>query len=81
MLTRIEVSDMSPENVLSTVEDSNKKGSPDDDLQFEAHCKDHVFVGTSKHENLLDFMKQVCEQWPRVRRFELTVTMEWDDDA
>lgn len=73
MLTRIEVSDMSPENML-------KKVSPDDDLQFEVHSKDHVFVGTSKHEKLLDFMKQVCEQWSRVRRFELTVAMECDDE-
>ena len=73
MLTRIEVSDMSPENML-------KKVSPDDDLQFEAHSKGHVFVGTSKHEKLLDFMKQVCEQWGRVRKFELTVAMECDDE-
>lgn len=73
MLTRIEVSDMSLENML-------KKVSPDDDLQFEVHSKDHVFMGTSKHEKLLDFMKQVCEEWDRVRRFELTVAMECDDE-
>ena len=73
MLTWIEVSDMSPENMF-------KKVSPDDDLQFDAHSKDHVFVGTSKHEKLVDFMKQVCEEWGRVRRFELTVAMEWDDE-
>lgn len=80
MLMQIEVSDMSPENVLSTVEDSNKKGSPDDDLQFIVHYKNHVLTGTSKHEKLLDFMKQVCEQWCMVRRFELTVAMECDDE-
>lgn len=71
MLTRIEVSDMSPEN---------KKGSPDDDLQFIVHYKNNVLTGTSKHEKLLDFMKQVCEEWVRVRRFELTVAMECDDE-
>ncbi len=80
MLTRIEVSDMSPENMLSTVEDSNKKGSPDDDLQFIVHYKNNVLSGTSKHETLLDFMKHVCEQWGMVRRFELTVAMEGDDE-
>lgn len=80
MLTRIEVSDMSPENILSTVEDSNKKGSPDDDLQFIVHYKNNVLTGTSKHEKLLDFMRQICEEWGRVRRFELTVAMECDDE-
>lgn len=80
MLTRIEVSDMSPENMLSTVESSNKKGSPDDDLQFIVHYKNNVLTGTSKHEKLLAFMKEVCEEWGRVRRFELTVAMECDDE-
>lgn len=80
MLTRIEVSDMFPENMISTVEASNEKGSPDDDLQFVVHYKNHVLTGTSKHEKLLDFMKQVCEEWSRVRRFELTVAMECDDE-
>ena len=73
MLTRIEVSDMSPENML-------KKVSPDDDLQLIVHYKNNVLTGTSKHEKLLEFMKQVCEEWGRVRRFELTVAMECDDE-
>ena len=76
MLTRIEVSDMSPENMFPTV----KKGSPDDDLQFIVHYKNYGLTGTSKHEKLQEFMKQVCEQWGRVRRFELTVAMECDDE-
>jgi hypothetical protein len=80
MLTRIEVSDMSPENMFSTVEAHNKKGSPDDDLQFIVHYKNNVLTGTSNHEKLLDFVKQVCEEWGRVRRFELTVAMECDDE-
>lgn len=80
MLTRIEVSDMSPENVLSVIKASIEKGSPDDDLQFITHCNDYTFTGTSKHETLLDFVKQICEEWGRVRRFELTVVMEYDDE-
>lgn len=81
MLMRIEISDMSQANMLSTVEASNKKGSPDDDLQFIVHYKNNVFTGTSKHEKLLDFMKEVCEAWGILRRFELTVVMEDEGDA
>ena len=77
MLTRIEVSDMSPENMLSTVE----KDSPDDDLQFIVHYKNYELTVTNKHEKLQEFMKLVCEEWGRVRRFELTVTMECDDEV
>lgn len=79
--TRFVVSDMFPENMLSTIEPSIEKGSPDDDLQFLTLYKNYALAGTGKHETLPDFVKQLCEQWGMVRRFELTVVMEDEGDS